>query len=660
MTDYRYNERRSWTQWARWGIIVLLVIVTGWFTARLYRVWKAAAALRSDVQVARALAERGVQGVDLQEVDHLLDATREDLAALQAAAGPFLRLAPHMGWVPRYGPTIQAAPALLDMAAHLTAAGEQILEPFMPLVQQIEDDTPPDASVISLATATLTDGQPHFDAAMTAVQEARAARQSLDTARLDPRLRGWVLELDAYLPLLERGIRAALLAPELLGAEGPRTYLVLVQNEDELRATGGFISGVSQLRVVDGQIEVMPFEDSYAIDDFSQSYPDPPKPLGEIMLADLWVFRDGNWSPDFPTAARKAIELFRISRDVEIDGVIALDQRAISLLLDPLGPLQVAGVEEPITGQNVLAVARRAWAPGEAADPDWWRQRKDIMGQVLDAAMARLLGGLRRDQLVGLSRAALKALGERHVLLYMKDPDAATLLREMGWDGALLRPSGDYQMVVDHNMGFNKVNAVVEERLEYAVDLSDPDRPRSLLTVRHHHPVQGWRGPCSQEPRYVTTYDDMTRRCYYDYLRVYVPSGADLLHATPHPLPGSILLSGQRLQGEADVSQGEADKTVFSTFLVLRPGESMETSFEYALPGTVVQRTEEGWRYRLTVQKQPGTDARPVTVFVELPAGAEIVVADPPPTERSRGILTYAMELRTDLQLDVTWRIGDE
>jgi len=660
MTDYRYEDRRSRTQLVRWAIIALLVIVTGWLAFRLYRVWRAASALRGDVQAARALVGQGVQEADPREVASLVRAAREDVEALEAAAGPFLRLAPHMGWVPRYGPTIQAAPVLLDVAGDLTAAAEGIVEPLMPLVERVEGGTSAETSIIQEATVTLARARPQLEAAMTAVQDAQSARESLDVEALHPRVRGWVAELDAYLPVMEEGVRAALLAPELLGAEGPRTYLVLVQNEDELRATGGFISGVSRLRVEGGQLEVTPFEDSYAVDDFSQPYPEPPEPLRELMLADLWVFRDSNWSPDFPTAAQKAIELFTISRDVTVDGVVALDQRAISLLLGPLGPLQVEGAAGPITGQNVLEVARRAWAPGDEADADWWRQRKDIMGQVLDAAMGRLEGGLNREQLVGLSRAAVKALGEKHVLVYLEDSEAAALVHELGWDGALAHPQGDYLMVVDHNVGFNKVNAVVEERLSYAVDLTDADRPRATLTIHHRHPVQGWRGPCSQKPRYGATYEDLIRRCYYDYVRVYAPPGADLLGATPHPVPGSIMLSGERLQGEVEVSQGEGGKTVLSTFLVLRPGERLETTFEYALPEGAIEETEDGWRYRLTVQKQPGTDARPVEVALKLPAGAEVVASDPPAAERARDVLTYAMDLATDRQLDVTWRVDGD
>jgi hypothetical protein len=656
MSVEKPSNRLSWNRTVRFVALALLLISAGYLGWRLYRVYGAATALLADLEAARALTDGDVQDVDLQEATSLLRDAQADLDAFQSAARPFLWIAPRLGWVPRYGPAIEAAPVLLDAAVELTTAGEQIADQLVPLLEESQKDAEAEGpSLLSQGTAALDRARPQFNRALTATQEVRSTLNQLNLGALDPRLHDWIERLDRYLPLLEQSIRASLVAPNLLGADEPQTYLLLVQNEDELRATGGFISGVAQVTVSDGQIQALTFQDSYAIDDFSKSYPDPPSALREIMGADLWVFRDSNWSPDFSTSARAAIELFEISREAEIDGVIALDQRAISLLLTPLSPLHVQGYEEPITGQNVLQIARQAWAPGEDIDRDWWQNRKDVMGDVLGAAMQRLEGRLDRDQLMSLSRAAFRALREKHLLLYLENQDPAHLLRERGWDGALAQPSGDYLMVVDTNVGFNKVNAVVEERLDYAVDLADPTQPQATLTVHHRHPIEGWIGPCSQKPRYNATYAGMTERCYYDYLRVYAPAGVELSQATPHAVPGSILLSGARQPAEVDVSHDEEGKTVFSTFLVVKPGQTLETAFSYALPETILKREEGRWYYRLTVQKQPGTDAHPLGVSIRLPSGADSVDRRPEPAEPRGDTLRYHLDLRTDATLELSW-----
>jgi hypothetical protein len=447
---------------------------------------------------------------------------------------------------------------------------------------------------------------------------------------------------------MERAVVGALVLPEALGSGAARTYLVLVQNEDELRATGGFISGVARVTVTNGRLGVMSFEDSYAIDDFSRPYPDPPEPLLEYMLSELWVFRDSNWSPDFPTSARAAIELYAISRTGDVDGVIALDQRAIQALVDAIGPLDVEGAPKPVTGKNVIALARQAWNPGEDTTGDWWRHRKDFMGVTLNAAARRLEQGMTQDDLLKLGRAVVQALDERHLLVLLEDEETSTWLSEVGWDGAMRAAEGDYLYVVDTNMGFNKVNALVQEHLDYAVDLSDPDHPRAVLRVRHQHMLDRLDAVCEHRPRYGETYEDMMERCYWDYLRVYTAPGSQLTNATPHEVPGDALLSGRPSPAEVRVGPHEQGRNVFATLFLLRPRETLETRFEYALPQQALHRTKEGVEYTLLAQKQPGTRALPLDVRLLLPEGAALVYSDPQPVEASASELRYALSLLTD------------
>jgi len=630
-----------------------------WVGAALSRLWTAASALQADLVALESLPAEGAQAPDIEQAVALLHTTRADLETLQAAARPFLWLAPYLGWLPRYGPDIRAAPVLLGIALDLTTAGEDVVEPLVPLLDRAAgQEASGETGLLEEATATLAAARPQLSVALSAIQEARAARERLEMGGLSPRVEGWVERLDRALPLLEQGVKGALLLPELLGAEGPRTYLVLVQNEDELRPTGGFISGVARVTVERGEILELQFDDSYAVDDLSRPYPEPPAPLREYMLTDLWLFRDSNWSPDFPTSAQTAIALYAIGRNVDADGVIALDQQAIRLLVEALAPLQVEGYAEPVTGENVIQMARRAWEPGEEVSGDWWVHRKDFMAALLDAAVRRVEGGLDQGGLVRLAGAALQALREKDLLLYVEDGEAAALLAELGWDGALIRSPGDYLMVVDTNMGFNKVNALIEESLEYVVDLTDPAHPRATLTIRHRHPLEREEIPCRQEPRYDPTYEQMMERCYWDYLRVYVPPRARLVGATPHPVPGQELLRGRPSAGEVAVGPGEDGREVWATFLLLRPGTVLETRFEYLLPAGVLQsRGGDVYEYTLSVQKQPGTRAIPLRVLVLLPARALLEASDPEPATLTPAGPEYTWTLRMDRRLEVTFRL---
>jgi hypothetical protein len=426
---------------------------------------------------------------------------------------------------------------------------------------------------------------------------------------------------------------------------------VLIQNEDELRATGGFISGVARITLEGAAVEELVFEDSYAIDDFSFPYPDPPQPLLDYMLTELWLLRDSNWSPDWPTSAQAAIDLYTISREAEIDGVLAIDQRAIRLLIDALGPLYVEGYPEPISGANVIAIARQTWEQGQEEGGDWWWHRKDFMVSVMQAAVERLSGGLDQAALYRLYKAAMAALDEKHVLVYLREPGAAALVSELGWDGAVRDDPGDYLLVVDTNLGFNKANALVTRELLYVVDLSDPALPQASLTVRHHHPATPREASCRHEPRYDETYAQMMERCYWDYLRVYVPSASTLTDATPHAVPAAALLSGRPSPAKVTVGPPEQGRNVFATLLLLHPSETLETRFEYSLPQSVWVVREPQPEYVLLIQKQPGTHATPVHVQVELPEGLTLIHSEPEPASQTASTLEYALVLERDQML---------
>ena len=136
---------------------------------------------------------------------------------------------------------------------------------------------------------------------------------------------------------------------------------MLAENNDELRPTGGFISGAGHARLNKGQIEEIKLGDSYAVDNFEQPHPEPPTALRELMGADLLLLRDSNWSPDFPTSALVARALYAQDRGIATDGAIALDMEAVRLLVEALGPLQMPGTQQQITGENTIAALKEAW-----------------------------------------------------------------------------------------------------------------------------------------------------------------------------------------------------------------------------------------------------------------------------------------------------------
>ncbi len=415
------------------------------------------------------------------------------------------------------------------------------------------------------------------------------------------------------------------LAPDLLGLNGPRTYLILVQNEDELRATGGYITAAGTVTIERGRLTDLAIEDSFAVDDPKLHYPIPPEPLRDYMDAPYWVLRDANWSPDFPTAAAVAEAFYTATRPKTIDGVVALDQTFLRIMLQATGPISVPDFPERINADNVVGLLRAAREPppGETVSYDWWLHRKDSVPAVAMAMVRRLPWsnwGL-------LARAAIRALNERHLLVTLKDPADSEILARNSWDGALRPGPADYLMLVESNIGFNKVNAIERTSLDYRVDLSQAGRPTGTVTVTQINPAEG-KPPCDPGPDYGTgSYAELIARCYWSYLRVYVPATAQFDTGTAQPVPGELMPRGEPVEGTITPLEGENGTQSFGALSLVQFTSTGATTFNYQLaPEAVTAGPGANQRvYKLKLQKQGGVASLPITLTVQLPPGASNV-----------------------------------
>jgi hypothetical protein len=512
---------------------------------------------------------------------------------------------------------------LLTFATNLTQAGNYTMRALSPLWQGTDAGNGEAQSTQRIFQA-LVDGKPDFKLAAQSIDRADQTRQQINADLLPDRVQPYFLVLDQNFALIKQGIALLPIMPELMGAERPTTFLLLAQNRDEIRATGGFITGIGTVQLDKGQMTEFAMGDSYRIDDFSKPYPPPPEPLQRLMLAGIWVTRDANWSPDFPITARQAQSLYTLSTERETQGVVAFDQKAISLMLEALGPITLANVPEPITAENVETYMLQSWAPqpGEGISGEWWLHRKDFMSSLGKAVLERLFQAGDPQTLVKVARQGLYALRTGHLLVYMNQPDAQQLLVQMGLDHGLQTGEGDFLMLVDSNVGFNKTDAIVLRSVEYQVDLSDPGQPSANLSLQYQHTVQA-QVACQHQSTYGEgTYEDMRRRCYWDYWRVYSPVGSRLVHAEVKPIPGDQLLNGIAWPGEVEIYPGEAGTQVFAGVLVLPPGQSETIRLQLALPTEVVAEDESGaLHYILHLQKQPGFSSIPFQIKVKFPDG---------------------------------------
>ncbi len=643
--NFRNRSQRRYRRWV--GIILASVLLASvlWAALKGYRVyqnariaWETAQALEG---LAREIAADPRDATNLTAVTERLQTMETALVNLQAEIAPLAPLLRRMAWVPRVGGELSAAPDLLEAGVALVTAGRIGAENMAPLIEATQPDVGPQAEseplgFLARLTPSLATEAPRWQEIGALLDRAQAALARVDPAQLSPELGHRVQQARALLPRVRPLIDLLPQLPNLLGTEGERAYLLVAQNSDELRPTGGFISGVGVVRLRDGQLLDLTFQDSYAVDNLQQPHPPAPDPLRRYMFAELLFLRDANWSPDFPTSAQVIQTLYQLDQGVETHGVIAFDLTAVQQLVRALEPLQVPGSAAPLTGDNVLAQIKAAWEqPAEGVTitenaREWWRRRKDFMPALVQAAIQRLSAGDVNWKEIG--RAFWQAATEKHLLIYLNDSEAQRAITALGWDGGLHPGTGDFLAVFDANVGFNKVNAVVTREIEYAV-AREADTWTARLVITYTHPVQVSLDRCLHRPEYGRTYEDMTRRCYWDYVRVYVPEGARLIQAKGLD-PVSI-----------EVGPGEKGTTVFAGIFVMRPGTQRRLEFTYALPPSIVK---EGV-YRLRIQKQPGLVTLPVRLIFSPQPGTTWMTEDGQRGDR--------LQLTLRLRRDFTWEV---
>ena len=522
---------------------------------------------------------------------------------------PALRAVDGLPWI---GATLAAVPNAMTTGRAALALGQGALAALA-----AEADREQRRSPVELALDALRNRPDDFVALAVHAQTMQTALEGIQAAQLVGPLVEPVSQAQAGIPLMRVGLELAPVLPRMLGFGAPQRYLLLVQNNQELRATGGFISAVGTITVHNGRPADLNLTDSYNITRNDVDHPAAPDPMRRYMGIELIFLRDANWSPDFPTTAQLARSLYAQDAGEQVNGVVSIDLRAVELLITALGPIQVPGEEEPVTGANLVRRLQEFWdrPPGTEENIDsnfkeWWKQRKDFMPLIAKAALQRIEDGAYNP--LALAAAVRQALDERAVQIWMDDPVVARQLAAQRWNGALFPDAGaDYLALVDTNMGYNKVDAVITRAMDYQVRWTQgAGAPaEAILAVTYRHPARAPGVECIAKSEYGQTYTDMIERCYFNYVRLYVPAGSELVSITG-------------VTEDSVVSRpGERGTQVFAGYFVLQPGYQHTVTFTYRLPPGLTPGT-----YRLVAQRQSGVG--PVVLRARIGGASRELVLD--------------------------------
>ncbi len=381
--------------------------------------------------------------------------------------------------------------------------------------------------------------------------------------------------------------------PSLTGFPfGTRTYLVLFQNNYELRPTGGFISNYGVLTFSHGIYTGIDFHDVYGDID-NHDYVEPPLILSTLLQGNGYSsdnFRDANFDPDFNLTKEKLIEFYSMAYpDQSVDGVLAVDFSFLEQFVGMYDPLTVDG--QTLTQQNLFETLSSLASDIDRHNTTALAERKDIATPLMKTLIGKTL--IFPWRIHGFLTLLAQGFNEKHVLASFNSSGLADSFSSRNWDGALPQSDmGDFLAVNEGNYGGMKSDRYITRDVTY--DISVGSRrdvignpvltATTTVTLTHNG---SYNIPLSGD--------------YTGYLRTMIPKSS------------KILTGGT-------VTEDRDDVYVLGEIVRLKPGESVTYTYTYELPEYVWNNGT----YYLHLHKQPGTEGDYYRVTVHSPTDTSL------------------------------------
>jgi hypothetical protein len=398
---------------------------------------------------------------------------------------------------------------------------------------------------------------------------------------------------------------------DLLGGNGPRKYLFLFQNNNEMRATGGFIGTYAVMDISDGRVKNFFVDGIFNPDGQLKENIVPPVPIQKMSAA--WSLHDSNWFPDFPTSAEKAISFYEKTGGPTVDGVITLTPTVMQKLLRVTGPIQMDEYGKILDADNFLEEVQQQ----VEVDYDKTENKpKQILADLAPLLLDRIFNVKDGGQAMAIAQAFGEGLSEKHILLYSRDEKIEKIIDGLGWSGKMLSTNKDFVSVINTNINGYKTDGVIDESIEHKASIEDNGSVIDTVTVTRKH-----NGGYSDK--------EWWNKVNADYMRVYVPKGSILLsaegqtHETVTPpidydklgFKRDALVDQEEKSQSIDSATGtimydDGDKTVFANWIYVSPQESVTLTYTYLLPFKINPNApdKQGFdSYSLVAQKQSGS-----------------------------------------------------
>lgn len=216
--------------------------------------------------------------------------------------------------------------------------------------------------------AALQDASSSLTSAAHAIRVSAERLERIDASPLLPQVGGALTQsreqLRSVTDVLDASADASQIIPGMLGADVPRQYLLIIQNNAESRASGGIPGALAVLSIDNGKLILGAQSSAADVGITSPIVPVDPEQQ-QIYSGRIGKYmQDVNLTPDFPTAALTAQKMWEKKTGQHVDGVVSIDPVALGYILDATGPIKINsrelvalasnGLPAELTGKNVV------------------------------------------------------------------------------------------------------------------------------------------------------------------------------------------------------------------------------------------------------------------------------------------------------------------
>jgi hypothetical protein len=435
--------------------------------------------------------------------------------------------------------------------------------------------------------------------------------------------------------------------PEIFGFNNEKKYLVLFQNNMELRPGGGFIGSYGILTVKNGQITDFTINDVYDADGQLKGHVEPPFPIRRYLGVVHWYLRDSNYDVSFDKAAATSAYFLNLETGEKVNGVIGVDVTFVKFLLAAIGPVYVDDYKQTVNADNLFYLtetnADKNSFPGS-------RQKKNFLSSLFTSIKLELLNK-KNIPVTALLENIEDSMLQKHLLFAFDDQTIQKIFNVNNWSSALPETNDtanemtDFFGINEANIGIDKANYFIKRSLSKTTTIEQDGTVDSTIFINYKNISDGkWPGGP-----------------YRNYLRLMLPQGSQITSILIGKMKQSIIPAitnplvyesknfkqPNGLEVEEYTEQG---KSIFG-FIVNVPTKSTVTvTFSYSLPNKV-NLNSLSFNYNFQFFKQPGTDPYAVSLSLNIPNSFSFVSSAN--FQKNGKTITYDTLAETDFTLPV-------